>query len=159
MRDSCIIEPHENPTNNKRPFKMTTPRVGIGVLIFKDSFLLLGKRLLNHGTSTWAPPGGHLEFGETFECCAIREVKEETNLNILNPQVIGVTNDIFADDNKHYVSIFLIAKYNGGKIESLEPEKVLSWEWFDKNNLPDNLFLPLKNLLKNQSSLVDKHLS
>lgn len=138
---------------------MTTPRVGIGVLIFKDSLLLLGKRLLSHGASTWAPPGGHLEFGETFEGCAIREVKEETNLDILNPQVIGVTNDIFADDNKHYVSIFLIAKYGDGKIENLEPEKVLSWEWFDIDNLPDNLFLPLKNLLENQRTLLDKYLS
>lgn len=138
---------------------MNNPRVGIGVLIFKDRFLLLGKRLQKHGTSSWAPPGGHLEFGETFEKCAIREVKEETGLEISNPQYIGITNDIFVDDNKHYVSIFLLTKISSDKeIRNLEPEKVSSWEWFDIDRLPSNLFLPLKNLLDNQFGLLDKHL-
>lgn len=139
---------------------MCNPRVGIGVLIFKDRQILLGERLLKHGASSWAPPGGHLEFGETFEQCAIREVREETDLEIVNPQLIGVTNDIFAEDNKHYVSIFLSTKYHDEKeFRNLEPEKVVSWEWFDIDQLPTNLFLPLKNLLCNQPNLLYEALS
>jgi 8-oxo-dGTP diphosphatase len=136
---------------------MNSPRVGIGVLIFNNKFLLLGKRMLKHGSSSWAPPGGHLEFGETFEECAIREVKEETGLEITSPRIIGVTNDLFLQDNKHYVSIFLHVKYDGNQqIQNLEPEKVLSWNWFDVSQIPDNLFLPLQNLIKNKSTLLSE---
>ncbi len=54
-------------------------------------------------------PGGHLEFGESFEHCAIREVLEETGLSI-NPesvQFLTATNDIMASERKHYVTIFV----------------------------------------------------
>jgi len=42
------------------------PRVGLGVLIIKDGKVLLGRRKGAHGEGTWAPPGGHLECGESF---------------------------------------------------------------------------------------------
>ncbi|CEG56993.1 nucleotide triphosphate diphosphatase NUDT15 [Legionella fallonii] len=128
---------------------MNHPKVGIGVLIFQDTKILLGQRIKSHGLSTWGPPGGHLEYGETFEECAIRETKEETGLVISNPTVIAVTNDVFKEEQKHYVSIFLRAKYPQGQmVENLEQDKVASWEWIDIDLLPENLFLPLKNLLQ-----------
>jgi len=131
---------------------VNTPRVGIGVLIFNNTSILLGKRLQKHGASSWAPPGGHLEFGENFEECAIREVKEETGITITSPRIMAVTNDVFPNENKHYVSIFLRVDYDGKQpVQNLEPEKVLSWDWFDISQLPDDLFLPLQNLLKNES--------
>jgi len=131
---------------------MNYPRVGIGVLIFNQESILLGERLVKHGRSSWGPPGGHLEFGETIEECAIREVREETGLEIVCPKMIGVTNDIFADENKHYVSLFLKAQYDTRQtIINLEPDKVFSWDWFGLDRLPDNLFLPLRSFLQNQS--------
>ena len=127
---------------------MSVPKVGIGVLIFDNNKLLLGQRRQNHGAGTWGPPGGHLEFGEHFEECAIRETKEETNLIIDKATAVAVTNDVFKEDNKHYVSIFLRAKYPPGqKVKNTEQDKIISWEWFDIHFIPDNLFLPLKNLL------------
>ena len=130
----------------------TYPRVGIGVLIFDQDKLLLGQRQQSHGESTWGPPGGHLEFGEQFEECACREVKEETGLIINSPTLLAVTNDIFEKENRHYVSIFLKTTYPTDQtIQNLEPHKVKSWQWFPKNRLPEQLFLPLKNLLKNQN--------
>ena len=56
------------------------PKVGIGVLIVKDGKILLGERIGAHGSGLFALPGGHLEFGETFEETARREVEEETGL-------------------------------------------------------------------------------
>ena len=53
------------------------PKVGIGVIIQKDGKLLMGQRRGAHGADTWCPPGGHLEFGETWESCARRETREE----------------------------------------------------------------------------------
>lgn len=43
---------------------MSSPRIGVGVLIFRDGKLLLGKRRGSHGAGDWSAPGGHLEFGK-----------------------------------------------------------------------------------------------
>ena len=80
------------------------PSVGLGVLIFNHkNEILLGKRINSHGDSTWGPPGGHLEFGESFEDCAIREVLEETGLKIHSPKFLAITNDIFHNEQKNYL--------------------------------------------------------
>src|SRR5665213_417667 len=91
------------------------PRVGVGVLLVENDKLLLGKRKNSHGNGTWAPPGGHLEFGESFEECAIREVLEETGLNIKNPEFLAITNDFFQKENRHYVSVFMRVEYPKGQ--------------------------------------------
>ena len=43
------------------------PKVGVGVMVFKDGKILLAKRKGSHGAGEYAFPGGHLEFGESFE--------------------------------------------------------------------------------------------
>ncbi len=124
------------------------PRVGIGVLIFNSkNQLLLGKRKSAHGQFSYGPPGGHLEFGESIEQCAIREAKEEVGLVIDDLEFIAITNDHFLESSKHYVSIFLKTYCkNEEKLVNLESEKVEYWDWFSLTKLPNNLFLPLQNL-------------
>ena len=61
------------------------PRVGIGVIVMRNGLVLLGERIGAHGAGTWALPGGHLEFGESVEQCARREVWEETGLEPRGP--------------------------------------------------------------------------
>ncbi|MFO8083615.1 MAG: NUDIX hydrolase [Desulfobacterales bacterium] len=124
------------------------PLVGVAVIVKKDDKVLLGKRKSSHGSGTWALPGGHLEFNESIEDCAKREVSEETALFIKNIRYAAFTNDIFKDDGKHYVTLFVISDYSHGVLELKEPEKCSGWEWFQWCFLPEPLFLPLKNLLK-----------
>lgn len=71
--------------------------VGVGVIIQKDGKVLLGKRLGDHGKGTWCPPGGHLEYRETFEGSARREVQEEAGISIKNIRFGAVTNDVFLE--------------------------------------------------------------
>lgn len=129
------------------------PRVGLGVLIFnKNNEILLGKRVNSHGEASWGPPGGHLEYGESLEQCAIREVFEETGLKVTEPGFLGLTNDVFEQEAKHYVSIFMRVNYpKHQQIQNTEPHKTEEWKWFDWNHLPSNLFLPLKQLKELQS--------
>lgn len=124
-------------------------RVGIGVLVFNSgNQILLGQRLNSHGENSWAPPGGHLEIGESLEICAIREVYEETGLTIHNPKFLALTNDIFEKEDKHYISIFMKAYSHDMEFINKEPHKTLKWQWFDINNLPEPLFIPLQVLLE-----------
>ena len=49
-------------------------RVGVGVLILNGNKVLLGRRIASHNKDTWQSTGGHLDFGESFENCARREI-------------------------------------------------------------------------------------
>lgn len=124
------------------------PLVGVAVIILKDRKVLLGKRKMAHGAGTWAFPGGHLEFNETIENCAMREVFEETGLLIKNIRYGAFTNDIFIEDKKHYITLFVVSEHHQGIPELKEPDKCHEWAWFAWNDLPKPRFLPLENLLK-----------
>lgn len=126
------------------------PKVGIGVFIIRDNKTLLGKRKNSHGDGDWCFPGGHLEFNESWEDCAIRETLEETGLKIKNLRFGTATNDIFKKENKHYITIYMVADYVSGETKIMEPEKCEKWEWFewDEKKLPKSLFVPQQNLLK-----------
>jgi 8-oxo-dGTP diphosphatase len=122
------------------------PKVGVGVLVLNGDRVLLGRRRSGHGQRTWQPPGGHLEHGESVEDCARREVREEAGLHLRDLARGPYTNDYFADEGRHYVSLFVIAAYDGGDPRPLEPDKIEGWSWFRWDDLPDPLFLPLEHL-------------
>ncbi len=129
-------------------------RVGVGVAIIKNGKLLLGKRLNSHGDNTYAFPGGHMEFKESWEETAVREVKEETGLDIKNVRLLGITNDIYENEDKHYITIITVADYICGEPETLEPNKCEGWNWYSLDEIPLNRFLVIENLLK--SDLKEK---
>jgi 8-oxo-dGTP diphosphatase len=123
------------------------PRVGVGVILIRDGRVLLGKRRNAHGAGSWQFPGGHLEFGETVAACARREVREETGLQ-LGPVRLGpYTNDVFAAEGRHYVTLYAVARAPRGEPTVLEPGKCDCWKWFAWSRLPEPLFLPIRNLL------------
>ncbi len=117
------------------------PRVGIGVMIFRDGKVLLARRKGSHGAGAYAFPGGHLEYGESFEACARREVREECGIDIQNIQFLFVAN-ILDFMPKHYVHLTLTADWAAGEPQCLEPEKSESWGWYGLTNLPAPLFKP-----------------
>ena len=126
---------------------MDRPRIGVGVIVRKDGRILLGERLSAHGAGSWQFPGGHLEYGESLESCAEREVMEETGMVIGGIRPVTFTNDIFIEQEKHYVTLYMVADYLEGTPQVLEPEKCASWAWFTWDALPEPLFLPIQNLL------------
>jgi 8-oxo-dGTP diphosphatase len=130
------------------------PKVGIGVLISKEGKILMGKRKGAHGSGSWSTPGGNLDFGEEVDTAAFREVLEETNLEVKNVKFLTFTNDIFKEENKHYITLWMTAEYISGEPQIMEPEKCDAWDWFSIANLPIPLFIPLQNLLKSEDRLV-----
>ncbi|MBI4017953.1 MAG: NUDIX domain-containing protein, partial [Candidatus Aenigmarchaeota archaeon] len=123
---------------------MDFPHVGIGVIIVRDGKILLGKRKNAHGEGTHQFPGGHLEFGESWEDCARREVMEETGLHVKKVRFATATNDVFSKENKHYITIFMLAEPEDGEPKVMEPEKCEEWKWVSWNYMPRPLFLPIE---------------
>ncbi len=129
------------------------PRVGLGVFVWKDGKFLMGWRHGAHGDNVWSIPGGHLEFGETWEECAKREVMEETGMEVTNVQFVAATNDIFPKDDKHYISIWVNCDWVANKPKVMEPDKLISFEWHTFKDLPSPLFSPWEQLKKAKPEL------
>ena len=119
--------------------KEQRPRVGIGVLVFKEGKVLLGKRKNSHGTGEYAGTGGHVEYMESFEECAKRETLEEAGIEIENIRFLCLVN-VKEYAPKHYVDIGLIADWKSGEPKAMEPEKLESWNWYEIKDVPGPLF-------------------
>lgn len=120
------------------PSSCPRPHVGIGVLITNPAGqVLIGKREGSHAPY-FSIPGGYLEAGEPFEVAAIREIKEETGLDIVNPVVICVTNNLqtYREEGLHSISVCLLAKEFSGTLTVMEPDKCSGWQWCDPAALP-----------------------
>ena len=81
---------------------------------------------------------------------SVREAKEETGLIISAHDVWfeGVTNDFYPEIDKHYITLHLFCKKYQRMPKLMEPQKCVEWRWFDLDNLPQNLMLPIRNFLK-----------
>lgn len=124
------------------------PVVGVALIIRKEGRILLGKRKGNHGGGTWSFPGGHLEYEESFEECALRESLEEAGVTAKNIRFFSISNNVFRDEGMHSITIFMLGDYASGDPKVLEPGKCSSWDWFSWEDLPDPLFLPVKLLVE-----------
>jgi 8-oxo-dGTP diphosphatase len=130
------------------PTEILKPQVGVGVIVIRGGKVLLGLRRGSHGAGTWALPGGHLEWGETVENCARREVKEETGLDLGLVGQGPYTSDVMATEGKHYVTCFVEAAALPGEARILEPTKCERWDWFQWSAMPEELFQPLRTLVR-----------
>lgn len=129
----------------------TVPRVGVGVIIIHNERVLLIQRRGPHGGGTWSTPGGHLDHGETPDVCAIREVYEETGITVCDVRFRGITNDIFPESGKHYITIWMQAALESGSPAIASPREVSAIDWFAWDDLPEPLFLPLTHLLAGEA--------
>mmetsp|Transcript_26212 Transcript_26212/g.58710 ORF Transcript_26212/g.58710 Transcript_26212/m.58710 type:complete len:206 (-) Transcript_26212:286-903(-) len=106
--------------------------------------VLLGRRQGSDGSGTFAPPGGHLEYGESLSACASREVLEETGLISESVHCASLINACRDSDKYHYVAPVMVC-HTRGEPKNLEPTKCDGWEWYDWNgpSFPSKLFAPL----------------
>ena len=108
-----------------------------GILIENNEILLVKQKLSDK--RNWSLPGGRLERGETLSQGLIREMKEETGLDVELVRMLYVC-DVASSSNTILHITFLI-KRTGGKIELPSNE-------FDENPIHDVKFVPVSELVK-----------
>ncbi|MFA5163080.1 MAG: NUDIX domain-containing protein [Patescibacteria group bacterium] len=125
------------------------PRGGVGVYIInnqKEILLLL--RAATHAPGFWCPPGGHIEYGESFFDSAAKEAKEEANIDVAEIEVMGVTSDVYQTETKHYITVHLKALKYSGQEKLMEPNKFADIKWWPLADLPENIFPAVRNFLE-----------
>ena len=133
--------------------KKVLHKVGVGIrtIVLREGKILLGQRKnTSHQDGCWETPGGHFEYGENFIPSAIRELEEETGLKTKpeNCKFLGVTNDYFPEDEKHYVTVYVLCKDIQGEPQTMEPDKSEGWKWFSTTELPTPLTQTLTNFIR-----------
>lgn len=106
-----------------------------GVLIENNSLLLVKQKLANN--KEWSLPGGRVEPGETLEQALVREMKEETGLDVEPIRMLYVC-DVAASENT-VLHITFLARRIGGEI-------TLPTNEFDENPIHDVRFIPIDEL-------------
>lgn len=107
------------------------PVVGVGAVIIKDGKILLEKRKSEPGRGKWSMPGGLVELGESISQTVVREVAEETGLEVCEPELIDVVDNVVKDENGeikyHFVIIDYFVKLKGGKLNASSDAEELRW--------------------------------
>ena len=90
-------------------------------------------------------PGGFVKDGEKVEDAPVREMLEETNLNIKPTEILGVYSDPKRDPRGHVVNIVFIRKIIGGELKADDAE---AFEWVSYEELKDKQFIKTIDHLK-----------
>ena len=131
---------------------MDRPGIGCGVVIFNErGQFLMGKRKSAHANGRYCLPGGWIEFGETINKAVQREAWEETGLKIHKLKLIGITENIFKEENKHSISVIMGACIQSGIPQVMEPDKCESWIWVnDWDHMPNPTFTDYKRFISDE---------
>lgn len=108
---------------------------GVGVLIIQDQKILLTHRIKGEQIGVWEVPAGHIKESETSEEAALREVREETGLQIKIIRKLGTNVD---EDYAFKAEVFL-AEVVSGKLQNLDTGNHSALKWFSLNELPNPL--------------------
>lgn len=130
--DQCGFEVYANPAPST------------AIFVIKNNKILLAKRNNDPKKGGWDTPGGFLEVNETIEASAIREMKEETGLDIEITEIIGSEPDLYVDIP--ILTIGVTAKIIGGTMQAADD--VASLHWINLKEIPEEIaFSSVKKLL------------
>jgi ADP-ribose pyrophosphatase YjhB (NUDIX family) len=119
------------------------PLVGVGGVVVHESRVLLVQRGHEPLKGEWSIPGGLIDVGETLHEAVIREVKEETGLEVEPIELIELLDRIHRDDSRvryHYVIADYLCRVTGGTLGAASDAAAVRWveraEWNSHSALP-----------------------
>ena len=122
------------------------------LILLKDKKVLLLRRFnTGYEDGNYSMVAGHVESGETFTECIIREAKEEAGI-LLQPEDLKVVHIMHRNsgtaENNERIDVFFLAEQWDGDITNTEPHKCDDLSWFDVENLPNNIIPYVDKVLK-----------
>jgi nucleoside triphosphatase len=125
------------------------PEATVGAVIFNpENKVLICKS--NKWNQKFVIPGGHIEAGEKMEEALVREVKEETGLEIYDIELLGISESIYSEsfqNQKHFLFIDFICRSDSTEIEL--NHEAQSYQWIELSEIEAyNLEEFTANLLK-----------
>ncbi len=123
---------------------------GVLNIILKDNKVLMMLRQNKFDTNLYSLPGGCLEHGETVIDGAVREIKEETDLNV-KPEDLKVVSAMhrITPWDWHSTEFVLVCSRFSGTEQIMEPDKCSDLNWFELNKLPPNISPYAKQAINN----------
>lgn len=125
----------------------------VAIIEFSDNKILLVKRKTMVFKGYWALPSGRVDLGETVEQTVLREIKEETGLEVKIVEKIGEYHESGVQDEieyDYYPACFLV-KPRGGRIKRQRNE-IERIRLFDLSEMPEKLAFKHKDMLKDYFS-------
>ncbi len=122
-------------------YKNPIPTVDI-IIELKDGIILIKRKNPPYG---WAIPGGFIDYGESAESAALREAKEETNLEITDLRQFHTYSDPNRDPRFHTISIVFVAK---GRGVPQAKDDAMEIGVFTKDNLPEEIAFDHRKILE-----------
>ena len=125
---------------NEKHYKNPTPTVD--AIIQKNSQILLIERKKEPFKGYMVLPGGFVNEGERVEDAAKREVKEETSLDIVLLEILGVYSEPRRDPRGHVMSTVFIGKISkrSSKVDAIAQDDAAAIEWLDLKEVVDTKF-------------------
>lgn len=119
------------------------PRLTADVIVRKgDSILLIERKNKPFG---WALPGGFIDYGETVEQGAVRELLEETGIKAEKIELLGVYSDPERDKRGHNASVVYFTESSA---EPTAGDDAKSAQFFEISDLPDDIVFDHKDILE-----------
>lgn len=126
----------------------TDPKVGVGVLIVKEGEILLVRRLMNPEKGKWSIPAGFVDRGENPKETAVREVWEETNLQVKIDGLVDVYFNPPLPNGQGGASIFILyeGQVLGGELQAGDDAGAAGF--FSPDDLPELAFTSTQDAIR-----------
>ncbi len=112
------------------------PLVGVGAVVVDEGRVLLVRRGTEPLKGQWSLPGGLLELGESLAAAVVREVREETGLDVEPVELVELLDRIHRESEKvryHYVIADYLCRVAGGSLQAASDADAVRWveraEW------------------------------
>jgi ADP-ribose pyrophosphatase YjhB (NUDIX family) len=134
------------------------PQIGVGVVVWLGDEFLLIRRGKPPRYGQWSIPGGRQELGETTRETAVREIKEETDLEIELIGLVDVYDAIRVDTNgsiaSHFTLIDFTARWVSG--DAVAGDDAIGVGWFTLDDLPElKLWKETEHVIRASRRLID----
>ena len=117
-------------------------RVGTRAVIFNKDNELLVEHSLRPETNWYYLPGGGVWFQEKIEDCLVREVMEETGLEVKAERLLWVRDFIEGFPDRHGIEMFFLATITGGKFKPIHDTEPLEFSFINVEKLASIQFYP-----------------